>query len=342
MHRRGKLPIVVGGTHYYIQSLLFSNLILEKSCYKDSEPFPIFNEPTDVILQRLKEVDPVMADRWHPNERRKIERSLEIFLRTGHRASDLYAVQSSVEQLRSDGENHGSNLRYNPLIFWLHAPKDILNQRLDMRLMKMIDGGLLSEVQTLRNAQLTLENAGELVDKSRGIWVAIGFKEFESYAAKLQELGSAENNVLEALKGTSLERAQLSTRQYAGRQEKWIRTKFINAMARASCSKLLFLLDGADLTRWDENVLQAATGITHLFLTGSELPDPALMSNAARELLTPKTMDLARSPDLWQRRTCDICHVVTVTSTDWEKHMGGRRHQKMAMSQSKARGIIRK
>jgi tRNA dimethylallyltransferase len=44
----------------------------------DGERFPILQEPTSVIMAKLKEVDPIMAGRWHPNDRRKIQRSLEI------------------------------------------------------------------------------------------------------------------------------------------------------------------------------------------------------------------------------------------------------------------------
>jgi tRNA dimethylallyltransferase len=79
---RGRLPILVGGTHYYTQSLLFHDALANKS--QDEEPvqnaerLAVLEEPTEVLLAKLREVDPVMADRWHPNDRRKIQRSLEL------------------------------------------------------------------------------------------------------------------------------------------------------------------------------------------------------------------------------------------------------------------------
>ena len=106
---RGKLPILVGGTHYYTQSLLFRDRLAEaeedgeggeskKDHHEAQGPiedledkYPILKESTENLLERLQDVDPVMAERWHPNDRRNIQRSLEIYLQTGRKSSDIYA-----------------------------------------------------------------------------------------------------------------------------------------------------------------------------------------------------------------------------------------------------------
>jgi tRNA dimethylallyltransferase len=72
---------LVGGTHYYLQSLLWKqSLVSSKHDASDEEvkvdPSPEI--PTSVLYERLKEVDPIMAERWHPNDRRKILRSLQV------------------------------------------------------------------------------------------------------------------------------------------------------------------------------------------------------------------------------------------------------------------------
>jgi tRNA dimethylallyltransferase len=127
-----------------------------------------------------------MADRWHPNERRKIARSLEIYLRTGKPASQVYEEQAlrKQAQLRPSSDSTSppgdspSSMRYSTLLFWIHASSEALNERLNARVDKMLAEGLLSEVSTL-NALLAAERAANRpVDTTRGIWVSIGYKEF--------------------------------------------------------------------------------------------------------------------------------------------------------------------
>ncbi|RDL33718.1 tRNA dimethylallyltransferase [Venustampulla echinocandica] len=79
---RGRLPIVVGGTHYCTQSLLFDDFLLKDQVEGEEqdhieffneeivEKFPILSGPTEDMIERLREVDPVMADRWHPKDRK--------------------------------------------------------------------------------------------------------------------------------------------------------------------------------------------------------------------------------------------------------------------------------
>jgi len=107
---RGKLPILVGGTHYYTQSLLFRDRLIGN----DADPgeladiklgtervdLPVLQQSTEVLFAELQKVDPVMAERWHPRDRWKIQRSLEIYLRTGHTAAEVYTQQ---RKLASDG-----------------------------------------------------------------------------------------------------------------------------------------------------------------------------------------------------------------------------------------------
>ncbi|KAK2074077.1 hypothetical protein P8C59_008314 [Phyllachora maydis] len=103
---RGRLPIVVGGSHYYINSLLFKDFgILDDVA--DSEPvgsfdqaryeekFPILKASAEEMVAKLREVDPDVSLRWHPNDVRKIQKSLRIYLTTGKRPSDLFAEQQA-------------------------------------------------------------------------------------------------------------------------------------------------------------------------------------------------------------------------------------------------------
>ncbi|CAG8824865.1 19695_t:CDS:1, partial [Gigaspora rosea] len=63
---RDRVPIIVGGTHYYIQSLLWKNSLIKSyddECDNDSEDDENLNSETDVLYKRLQEVDPIMANK---------------------------------------------------------------------------------------------------------------------------------------------------------------------------------------------------------------------------------------------------------------------------------------
>jgi len=203
IRNRGRLPILVGGTHYYTQSLLFHDALTTQPKEDDDveendtatndfrAKWPILEAPASDILAKLHEVDPIMANRWHPNDHRKIRRSLEIYLQTGRPASSIYAEQrekrqeTGVDPIDSDASTvsgtPSSSLRTPTLILWTHCAPSILSSRLDTRVDSMLESGLLSEVETLSSLAETLAAQGRAPDTSTGIWVAIGYKEFLGY-----------------------------------------------------------------------------------------------------------------------------------------------------------------
>lgn len=297
------------------------------------DDFPILRESTETILEKLKEVDPIMAERWHPNERRKIQRSLEIYLRTGKPASQVYDEQRARKQSAQGALNEKSTfddfgLRFPTLVFWVHAEKDVLYPRLDGRVDKMLVRGLLAEVQELSAFSHRYESdTNTELDQTRGIWVSIGYKEFLDYQNALQK--DIPSQELEKLKVAGIEKTQAATRQYANRQLKWIRIKLLNALLGADQKDKTFVFDGSDLSQWNENVVEPALNTTEMFLTGQNLPGPSEVSPTAAALLAPKReYDLGQRPDLWQKKVCDVCGTVAVTENDWTLHVKSRAHRR--------------
>lgn len=327
----------MGGTHYYTQSLLFKDALSKEPALdldENKEHFPILDEPTSVILEKLREVDPVMADRWHPNESRKIQRSLEIYLRTGKPASQVYdeqRIKREIEQNAAEGDlaESTTGLRSPTLVYWVHANKDVLYPRLDGRVDKMLARGLLGEVDELTRFRTEYEaRTGDAVDQSRGIWVSIGYKEFLDYQSALGE-SELPPSELEKQRIAAIGKTQAATRQYANRQVKWIRIKLLNALFGAGGKSNMFLLDGSDLSRWEEQVTQPATTITDDFLSGQSLPEPPTLSAAAAENLIPKrNYDLGQRPDLWQKKVCETCGTVSITESEWKQHGKSRTHRR--------------
>lgn len=347
---RGKLPILVGGTHYYTQSCLFKDRLADEVLEEEGErefiadtkeKWPILQEPTPALLEELKRVDPVMASRWHPNDRRKIQRSLEIYLQTGRKASDVYTEQrernggeSRTVEGKSTSILDGPAMRFPTLLFWIHAENGVLRDRLDRRVDQMVEHGLLDEVRALDIVLASEVAQGRAVDETRGIWVSIGYKEFKSFMQAL-ESNQASEGKLQRLKAEAIERTKIATRQYAKRQIRWIRIKLVNALASADASDSLYLLDGSDTTRFDTDVIEPALGLAQQFLVSSPMPAPSSISVAAADLLTPtRDYDLSAKPEKWTNQYCELCGVTCVTEEQWSMHVKSKAHRKL-LSKSK-------
>lgn len=344
---RGRLPILVGGTHYYTQSLLFNDNLADPGNAEqdhedhpehDSQEWPVLEQPTEQLLEELKRIDPDMAERWHPKDRRKIQRSLEIYLKTGRKASEVYAEQRARKAAQTPGAAYedgkhavldGPAMRFSTLLFWVHAETDVLRERLDNRVDKMLEAGLLDEVRAL-NAHAEAEAVeGHPVDETRGIWVSIGYKEFKSYLQTLQT-GNAPEKELQKLKAEALERTKIATRQYAKRQVRWIRIKLVNALSEANMSDELFLLDGSDVSALDTRIVEPAAELTQLFLQASPLPKSDVIFPATAELLKPtRDHGAPARPDKWTKQHCEVCNVTCVIDKQWEQHVRSKAHTKL-------------
>ena len=336
---RNKLPILVGGTHYYTQSLLFKDAVLTEAEIEhvDQEEqerrWPILDASAEDMLEELRRVDPIMAQRWHPKERRKIRRSLEIWLTTGRKASDVYdeqrqnrnitcsrcdqsvgdpASSTNDSKQRSDMASQ-SALRYDTLVFWTHASPDVLNVRLEKRVDAMVSDGLLSEIESIYKSLLDQEQRGILVDQTRGIWVAIGFKENLAYIIYGDDRGN--------LKNEGIERTKIATRQYAKRQVRWIRLRLQRAIATANSSHRFFVLDTTDLTQWSQDVEKKARDITEAFLSGHALPKPESLSDAAKEVL------VITEAEQMAATYCEACDKTLMSKGEWVGHLRSKKHK---------------
>ncbi|KAI3400238.1 hypothetical protein diail_4123 [Diaporthe ilicicola] len=327
---RGRIPIVVGGTHYYTNALLFRDSLVEKEDASPEAPLvqdnsvqhPILNDSTEAIWEKLKEVDPVMADRWHPNDRRKIRRSLEIFLTTGRPASEIYAEQQSRKRAESAPQQDFS--KPDALLFWLHTEPQVLKDRLDRRVDKMLDNGLMNEATEVNDYLKSKLESGEPVDFSRGIWQSIGFKEFQPYfqavesGADVKDLGKVKLECLEVMK--------TATRRYAKYQAKWISKQTLPMLEEEGDQDRLYVLDSTDVARYSEDVLDKAAFLTQLFLAGKGMPDPPSISDAANHVLNAAIKSAPFNTPC--RKHCETCETTLLTEQGWEKHIRSKAHRR--------------
>lgn len=138
---RGKLPIITGGTGFYIQSLIYDIDFTENEDdgYRATLEKLLQEKGPMYIHNMLRDIDPKSADSIHYNNSKRVIRALEYYHQTG-------------EQISTHNERESSKTSpYNFAYFVLNCPRDILYERIDKRVDIMVNQGLVEEVRALVN-----------------------------------------------------------------------------------------------------------------------------------------------------------------------------------------------
>ncbi len=194
---RGHLPIIVGGTGLYIESLLYpvSHAQVEANEELRIELGKIANDMGNKKLwNRLNKVDPEAAQKIHPNNVRRVIRAIEVYEETGQLFSDF---QNERNKKESD---------YDVFLVGLNTERERLYERINQRVDEMAKAGLIEEAQRL------WEKVGPRlnVQSARGI----GYKELFDYFNQESSLEEAIDTVKQ------------NSRRYAKRQITWFKNRF--------------------------------------------------------------------------------------------------------------------
>ncbi|HPE16526.1 MAG TPA: tRNA (adenosine(37)-N6)-dimethylallyltransferase MiaA [Oscillospiraceae bacterium] len=188
---RGKLPIVVGGTGLYIDSLLSGRSFAPRGGTRVALEQEADEKGTAAMLAQLRAVDPDRAQLLHENDRKRILRALEIYRGTGETIT------------RHDAESRLAPPRYEALKIALDfRARDDLRARISRRVDEMVAAGLPGEVASLLD---------EGVPPGSTAMQAIGYKEMVSAVRGARSVSDAAEEV------------KLRSRQYAKRQLTWLR-----------------------------------------------------------------------------------------------------------------------
>ncbi|KAM9776695.1 tRNA dimethylallyltransferase isoform 3-T3 [Syngnathus typhle] len=311
MHHQNKLPIVVGGTNYYIESLLWRVLLdagrddLEGDGDTDRK-LELEKLEGAELHKRLMEVDPKMAALLHPNDKRKIARSLQIHQETGVPHSSWLEEQRGQQ----GGAALGGPLRYpDPCIFWLHADMNALDKRLDARVDEMLSVGLIEELRDFHVRFNQQKVRDDSQNYQHGIFQSIGFKEFHDY------LTAPENSTQEekdALRKKGVEALKIATRRYARKQNKWVRNRFLKRPGDSVPA--VYALDVTDVARWEETALNPALQILDSLCKGEE---PAI---------PPIRLQGEEQSNKRSRHSCDLCDKVIIGDLEWAAHLKSKKH----------------
>lgn len=340
---RGKVPIIVGGTTYYIESLLWKVLINDKGLQSTEsntiEPSrdyvrQVIEESTNSddskrLHEVLHQIDPVTADQIHTNNKRKILRALEIYVNTGRTKSSLINDQQS-----EDGGNQlGGPLRFENIIcFWLKCNQDRLDIRINRRIEGMVAQGMLAELRQCYN-DLKLDG----IDASKGIMQAIGFKEFLPYLEKYEnETVDAEiteyirthqgivttTPVLDALKLLEgcLDALRLNTKRYSKKQLKWVKNRLVLYNDRVVPP--IYELDGSHAEiSWQADVFSKAENVVQSIIDNVE-PN--------HRPIERKGVGVKRN--VHASHYCDDCQRKFIGDDVFSAHLRSQRHKKVKKS----------
>ena len=188
---RGKMPIVVGGTGFYIDTLMNNTEFLD---YVKSDIRTVLErrneeEGAEKLLQELSEVDPVTAEKLHINDTKRIIRALEVYYSTGKTISEQREL------------SHLTESPYSWCLIGLNADnRQCLYDRINLRVDIMLENGLLDEARSFFSSEV-----------SHTAVQAIGYKELKPFLDGQKSLDDA------------VEKLKMETRRYAKRQLTWFR-----------------------------------------------------------------------------------------------------------------------
>ncbi|WP_436956379.1 tRNA (adenosine(37)-N6)-dimethylallyltransferase MiaA [Staphylococcus sp. AS1337] len=193
---RGRVPIIAGGTGLYIQSLIYNyefedeTISEQKSLEIEAKLSELDKLSNEALHRYLASFDEVSAQEIHPNNRKRVRRAIQYYLKTKKLLSSRKKVQQFTEN-------------YDTLLLGIEMSRDILYQRINKRVDIMLERGLVSEVQQL------VDNGYETSQSMQ----AIGYKEIVPVIK--QELSLDE----------ATEKLKQHSRNYAKRQMTWFKNK---------------------------------------------------------------------------------------------------------------------
>lgn len=191
--KKDKVPVVVGGTGLYINSLIYNINFSETTVdweYREELKKQAEENGNEYLHYKLREVDPEAAERIHSNDVKRVIRALEVFKHTNKTISQHQENSRSVPP------------KYNFITIGLTMDRQKLYERINKRVDMMLENGLVEEVQKL---------------------VSLGY---DKYTVAMQGIGYKE--ILAYLRGDmsyeeSIEKIKMESRRYAKRQLTWFR-----------------------------------------------------------------------------------------------------------------------
>lgn len=190
--KKGKVPIIVGGTGLYIDSLIYEieypQIETDLKYRKELEQI-VEKKGLEYLYEQAKKIDEKAMQKISINDKKRILRVLELYKQTGKTKTQL-----EIESRKNKPE-------YNYIVFAINMNREILYDRIDKRVDMMIEKGLIQEVEELYKKYKKMPTAMQ----------GLGYKEVVEYIQK------------KCKKEEMIEKIKQETRRYAKRQLTWFR-----------------------------------------------------------------------------------------------------------------------
>lgn len=322
---RCNVPIVCGGTFYYVEALLYDNFAASQKNRTDHQQ--ALNDTRVKEIESLRHsgitlhkqlacVDQAMANRLHPNDHRRIQHALTVYM------ENLVDLPSTLLQRKQESTDTAG--RFNSVcVIWLDSQSDILETRINRRVDSMVGAGLIEEVDRVYK-----ELDCNQIDTCTGIVQAIGFKEFIPYVSL-----SANNRSERGLQDCIMV-LKRNTLKYAKRQLQWIR----NRLSRNSLGLNIYRLDTSNMDSWNSSVLQPAVEICTAFIETDEVPSPEKYAHLSNSLPEQETSQYAFQSSVanWKNYSCIECDRTLYGRLEYDVHMSSKKHFKVIRKRKRA------
>lgn len=190
--QKGKMPIVVGGTGLYVNSLIYgieySDIEIDTN-YREELEETVLRQGLDALYEKALQIDPEAMKIISRNDKKRILRVLEIYHATG---------KTKTQQ---EKESRKKGVRYDYHVFVISMDREKLYDRINKRVDIMLENGLIEEVKQLLNKYQNFPTAMQ----------GLGYKEVKEYLDGIMT------------KEEMIEKIKMETRRYAKRQLTWFR-----------------------------------------------------------------------------------------------------------------------
>lgn len=191
--QKGKVPIIVGGTGLYANSLIYNieynEIMLDEEYRKNLMQIAETEAGLATLYEKARSIDPVAMEKISSNDKKRIIRVLEIKHSTGKNKTEL------------ELESRKNEVKYEYKVFAINMPREILYNRINKRVDIMIENGLIDEVENIIEKYKEFPTAMQ----------AIGYKEIVMYLKG------------ELTKQEAIEKIKQESRRYAKRQITWFK-----------------------------------------------------------------------------------------------------------------------
>ncbi|TYJ54561.1 hypothetical protein B9479_004789 [Cryptococcus floricola] len=290
------------------------------------------------LFRLLEAVDPTEAGRWHWKDGRKVRRGLE---RWWERGGPVNQKNSDVleSEARPPGKD-GRHAKFRTLIFWVYEPLASLRPRLDKRVDKMLENGLLQEIEELRGIAAELFGSDNSVDHTEGIFQSIGKSRSRLQTTIYSQKSWQDTKSLPTSHYPSQTLRVTLSSQPCSRGPRYPPITVREALSLGGQVEVYVVPGG-------EKGEKPAVDVLSRFLKEENLPDASAIGHPdAGELLAclkegdAKVPDIADRQSLNARKFCDICSTpnqpYSVIVRDWDAHLKSKIHNRNSRSYDKS------